>query len=92
MMRAKPVAGDLLCYAVALHLLMSQDGMDLWQTFADRRWLEPDAAHAAALCGLVSHLARDGDEEGRHASEACTWELIARLGRAQPRPPALWQI
>ena len=82
---AEPVAGDEpgepVRYAVALHMLMSRDELGLWQTFADRRWLEvDDAVHVAALSGLTYQLARDGDEVGRHAAEVCAWELIARLG------------
>jgi hypothetical protein len=96
-MDAEPVAGDEpgepVRYAVALHVLMSRAELDLWQTFADRRWLEVhDAVHAAALSGLTCQLARDGDELGRQAAEVCAWELIARLGReacaAQARPRA----
>jgi hypothetical protein len=84
-MDAEPVAGDgpgeSVCYAVVLHMLMSRDELDLWQTFADRRWLEvDDAVHVAALSGLTYQLACDGDEVGRHAAEVCAWELIARLG------------
>src|SRR5919204_5640337 len=75
-MDAEPVR-----YAVALHMVMSRDELDLWQTFADRRWLEvDDAVHVAALSGLTYQLGRDGDEVGRHAAEVCAWELIARLG------------
>jgi hypothetical protein len=94
-MEAEPVAGDApgqpVRYAVALHVLMSRAELDLWQTFADRRWLDvDDAVHAAALSGLTCQLARDGDEVGRQAAEVRAWELIARLGRegcaAQPRP------
>src|SRR5919197_5044683 len=94
-MDAEPVAGDEpgapVRYAVALHVLMSRAELDLWQTFADRQWLEVgDAVHAAALSGLTCQLARDGDEVGRQAAEVCAWGLIARLGRkgcvAQPRP------
>ena len=84
-MHAEPVAGDEpgepVRYAVALHMLMSRAELDLWQTFADRRWLEvDDAVHVAALSGLTYQLARDGDEVGRHAAEVYAWELIARLG------------
>jgi hypothetical protein len=84
-MDAEPVAGDEpgepARYALELHMLMSRAELDLWQTFADRRWLElDDAVHAAALSGLTYQLARDGDEVGRHAAEVCAWELIARLG------------
>jgi hypothetical protein len=84
-MDAEPVAGDEPGepgrYAVALHMLMSRDELDLWQTFANRRWLEvDDAVHVAALSGLTYQLTRDGDEVGRHAAEVCAWELIARLG------------
>jgi hypothetical protein len=74
--------------AVQVHMLMSRAELDLWQTFAERRWLElDDAVHAAALCGLTYHLARDGDEGGRHAAEVCAWELIARLGLDRPGSP-----
>jgi hypothetical protein len=84
-MDAEPVAadepGEPVRYAVALHMLMSRDELDLWQSFADRRWLEvDDAVHVTALSGLTYQLARDGDEVGRHAAEVCAWELIARLG------------
>jgi hypothetical protein len=84
-MDAEPVPadepGEPVRYAVALHMLMSRAELDLWQTFADRRWLEvDDAVHVAALSGLTYQLARDGDEVGRQAAEVCAWELIARLG------------
>jgi hypothetical protein len=60
---------------------MSRAELDLWQTFADRRWLEvDDAVHVAALSGLTYQLARDDDEVGRHAAEVYAWELIERLG------------
>jgi hypothetical protein len=83
--QARPVAGDEpgepVRYAVALHIVMSRDELDLWQTFADRHWLEvDDAVHVAALSGLTYQLGRDGDAVGRHAAEVCAWELIARLG------------
>jgi hypothetical protein len=82
---AEPVAGDEpgepVRYTVALHMRMTRAELDLWQTFADRRWLEvDDAVHVGALSGLTYQLARDGDEVGRHAAEVCAWELIARLG------------
>jgi hypothetical protein len=91
-MDAEPVAGDEpgepVRYAVALHMLLSRAELDLWQTFADRRWLEvDDAVHVAALSGLTYQLARDGDEVGRHAAEVCAWELIARLGLDRPGSP-----
>jgi hypothetical protein len=64
-----------------MQVLMSQDEVELWETFADRRWLKvDDAVHVAALCGLVDHLARDGDVGGRQAAAVYAWALIARLG------------
>lgn len=75
-------------YAVQVRVLMSEAELELWQSFADRRWLElDDAVHASALCGLASHLARDGDEEGRYAAEGCAWELIAAATRRQDEGP-----
>jgi hypothetical protein len=84
-MDAEPVAGDEpgepVRYPAALHVHMSRAELDLWQAFADRRWLEvDDAVHAAALSGLTYYLAHDSDEVGRHAAEVCAWELIAQLG------------
>jgi hypothetical protein len=84
-MDAGPVAGDELGepmrYPVALQMLLSRAELDLWQTFADRRWLEvDDAVRVAALSGLTYYLAQDGDAVGRQAAEDFAWELIARLG------------
>jgi hypothetical protein len=84
-MFAKPVAGDEpsepLRYAVALHVLMSQAEMELWERVAERRRLEiDDAVHAAALGGLKDQLAHDGDELAAHVAGGCERELRARLG------------
>jgi hypothetical protein len=56
-MHVEPVAGDEpgdpVRYAVALHVLMSQAEIELWESWADQRRLEmDDVVHAAALCGL----------------------------------------
>ena len=56
-MHVEPVAGDgpgdLVHYVVALHALMSQAEIELWESWADQRRLEVgDVVHAAALFGL----------------------------------------
>ena len=56
-MHVEPVAGDgpgdPVRYAVALHVLMSQAEIELWQSLADQRQLEvDDVMHTAALCDL----------------------------------------
>jgi hypothetical protein len=94
-MQARPVAGDEpgdpVCYAVALHVLMSQAEMELWESFADRHRLEmDDATHAAALSGLKYRLKHAGDESGTHVAAVCEREVLARLGleagNGAPRP------
>jgi hypothetical protein len=86
-MQAPPVAGDdpgePVRHVVAVHVLMSQTEMELWESLADRRQLEvDDVVHAAALSGLKHQLTHAGDEIGKHVAEVCERELTARLGHA----------
>ena len=69
-MQARRVAGDEpgdpVCYAVALHVLMSQAEMDLWKSLADQRRLEvDDVVHAAALSELKYQLKYTGERSAR---------------------------
>ena len=71
--QARPVTGDepgeLVRYAVAPHLLMGQDEIEVWESLADRCRLEvDDIVHAAALSGLQAQLARDGEAAGTRRS------------------------
>jgi predicted Zn-dependent protease with MMP-like domain len=84
-MQARPVAGDepgaTVCYAVQLHVLMSQAEMQLWKSLADRRRLDvDDVVHAAALSGLTYQLKHATDEIVTDVAAVSEGELIARLG------------
>jgi hypothetical protein len=86
-MSAKPVAGDEagdpVRYAVALHVLMSQAEMELWESLADRYQLEvDDVVHAAALSGLQAQLARDGDDGWRTGRVAPSRRVLSAPPRA----------
>ena len=73
--------GAAVCYAVQLRLLMSQAGMELWLSVAERCRLEVnDVVHAAALGGLKDQLAHDGDAVGAYAAKVYQRAAIARLG------------
>jgi hypothetical protein len=61
--------GDPVRYAVALHVLMSQAELELWESVADRHRQEmDDAMHATALSGLKYRLKHAGDEIGTHVA------------------------
>jgi hypothetical protein len=91
----EPVAGDgpddPVQYAVALHVLMSQAEIELWESWADQRRLEvDDVAHAAALLGLKDQLTQAGDKMRTHVAAVRERQLLARLGleagNGAPRP------
>jgi hypothetical protein len=94
-MHVEPVVGDgpgdPVRYAVALHVLMSQAEIELWQSWADERRLEvDDVVHTVLLSGLKDQLTRAGGKMRTHVAAVCVRELLARLGleagNGAPRP------
>jgi hypothetical protein len=58
--------------------------IELWESWADQRWLEvDDMVHAAALSGLTDQLTQAGDKIRTHVAGVCERELLARL-----KPPS----
>jgi hypothetical protein len=69
--------GDPVRYAVAVHLLMSQDEIELWQGLVDRcRLAVDDVMHAAALWGLEHRI------DLRMASRAAAGVDTGHAGRS----------
>ena len=94
-MHVEPVAGDepgdLVRYAVTLHVLVSQAEIELWEIWADQHRLEvDDVVHAAALSGQKDQLTQAGDKIRTHVAAVSERELLARLGleagNEAPRP------
>src|SRR5437868_11937903 len=84
-MHVEPVAGDEpgapVRYAVALHALMSQAEIKLWESWADQRRLEvDDVVHAAALPGLKDQLTQPADRIRKYVAAGREQKLLARLG------------
>jgi hypothetical protein len=84
-MHVEPVAGaepgDPVHYAVALHVLVSQAEIELWESWADQRRREvDDVVHAAALSGLKDQLTQAGDKVRTHVATVCERELLDTRG------------